>query len=724
MKQNREPNREQNRNRNRFLPAWAARNGLVLLLACALICCVFCTRFFRKQKVWEAVRLQYAGGDSLFSAEEDGYGIISSGPGFHLPAGTYEMQWQIDADGENRIHICCDNDAAIDPTSFVTAPGSWGSGRFTLKDAAQNLNIQIEFASGTWMRVVNIRLTSQFYRDEAFSVASLIAIAALLVILRRSGWLTEKRAATLALLLAAAAFASIPSLTEDTHGSTDTIFHAARILNLADAFRKGQLFVRLGGYSYNGYGAVTSVFYPGLFLYPFAALTLFGASVTYALQVYLLAMHALTAFVSYYSAKKMLRDSSAALCASILYTCADFRIFQGYAEPRIGVAAVMAVFPLFLLGLWYVLFDDRSKWAWLSLGAMLISQNHLLSAGIYGAFAVFTGLTALPRVIREKRAGAVWKAMVFAVFLCLPQLVPFFTYRMDGVTTMPVGWLPQNTALEVAELFTDSRNIGMLLPACGAVFLWSLFADGESKEKERQLLFWFAAAVLFAWSATVHFPWSYMSVLTRGVSDVLQFPMRMLQVTIPLLALCGGYAFPRILKGSEARVPALCLLLCVLAGTANVQRIMNRNVYLEFGRIPSPVLDYAEYLYENTKPLDTLSRQPVSSEGIRIESFVKDGYRIKSEIRAGKEGTVTFPLFGYKGLTVSLNGKSVPWTRGQNNRLTVLLPAGTAGTLTVDYQPLWFWKLSDAISILAACYLFIRLFRPAIRDRRDLKNAG
>ena len=713
-----------NRNRNRFLPAWVGRGWPVFVLACLFICVVFCTRFFRKQKVWESVKLKYTGDDSFFSQEKEGYGIISDGPGFHLPAGTYEIQWQIDGDGENRIHISCDNGVVPEPAIFMTIPGKWGSGSFSLADAAHNLNIQIEFASGTWMRVDNIRLTSPFCRDEAFSIAFLVGFAVLLYIFWLSGRITRERAAKLVLLLAAAAFASIPSLAENTRGSTDTVFHAARIFNLADAIRKGQCFVRLGGYSYNGYGAVTSVFYPGLFLYPFAVLVLLGVSITYALQIYLIAMHLLTAFASYYSAKRMLRDDQAALCASILYTCADFRIFQGYAEPRIGVAAVMAVFPFFLLGLWYVLFDDRTKWPWLTMGAFLISQNHLLSAGIYAAFAGVVGLIALPRLVREKRILSVLIAVVCTVLLCLPQLVPFFTYRADGVTTMPNGWLPQKTALEVAELFSDSRNIGMLLPACAAVFLAELSFAWENGREERQMAVWFAVALLFAWSSTVHFPWNYLSVLTHGATDILQFPMRMLQVTIPLIALCGGYAIPRIFKGKGICVPALCLVLCVVAGTGNIQRLMSRNVYLEFGRIPSPVLDYAEYLYEDTRPLDTLIRQPITTEGIRIDSFKKDGYRIKSVVHAEKEGSITFPLFAYTGLSVSLDGERMPWIRGINNRLTVLLPEGTTGALEIDYRPLPIWKISDVISIVTAFLLVLRACMTGKRKLSVPKSTG
>ncbi len=45
-------------------------------------------------------------------------------------------------------------------------------------------------------------------------------------------------------------------------------------MNITDGLKSGQFPVRVGGFSYNGYGAVTSVFYPDLMLYPLAMMVM------------------------------------------------------------------------------------------------------------------------------------------------------------------------------------------------------------------------------------------------------------------------------------------------------------------------------------------------------------------------------------------------------------------------------------------------------------------
>ena len=85
----------------------------------------------------------------------------------------------------------------------------------------------------------------------------------------------------------------------------DGVYHVARIQNLADGLKSGQFPVRLGGFSFNGYGAVTSVFYPDIFLYPFALMLLGGASVAYAGNMMLISLNICAALTMYAAAKRL-----------------------------------------------------------------------------------------------------------------------------------------------------------------------------------------------------------------------------------------------------------------------------------------------------------------------------------------------------------------------------------------------------------------------------------
>ena len=182
--------------------------------------------------------------------------------------------------------LSCSNDAQITPAEIVIQPDQWeDEAWFELREHTHSFAINLDFMSGTYMRLDNIRLYTPFYTDSAFTFAAVLLALCLLATLYLCGRLTAQGMRELALLALAVALTSLPCLGENSPLSYDTHFHAARIMNLADGLRSGQLPVRVGGFSYNGYGAITSVFYPDLFLYPFALMLLAGASIEYVMSV-------------------------------------------------------------------------------------------------------------------------------------------------------------------------------------------------------------------------------------------------------------------------------------------------------------------------------------------------------------------------------------------------------------------------------------------------------
>ena len=64
--------------------------------------------------------------------------------------------------------------------------------------------------------------------------------------------------------------------------------------------------------------------------------------------------------------------------------------------------------------------------------------------------------------------------------------------------------------------------------------------------------------------------------------------------------------------------------------------------------------------------------------------------------------SLSFPLFGFDGYAAELNGEPAAWRLGANNRLTLDVPAGTAGTLNVRFRGKAIWRVTDAISLMTA----------------------
>ena len=78
---------------------------------------------------------------------------------------------------------------------------------------------------------------------------------------------------------------------------------------------------------------------------------------------------------------------------------------------------------------------------------------------------------------------------------------------------------------------------------------------------------------------------------------------------------------------------------------------------------------------------------------------------------------MSLPVFGYSGYRAELDGQEIPWTLGENNRLTVQLPAGASGTLNVWFAGDMLWRTAEGVSLAAlAAILFL-----AERKRRKVQ---
>ena len=257
------------------------------------------------------------------------------------------MQWRINGDGDNRIKLSAGNNAKIEPAEFILPnEETTGSFQFTLLDAAEGFDIGIYFDEGTEIEVEDLRLYSPFYRDNAFSVLFIsILLIGIWLYFQKGGKRTD--IAPLAIVGVALLFSSVLSLKESVTLGHDTPFHWERFYNLANGLVAGQFPVRLGTYVNNGYGSITSVFYPDVFLYPWAVMLLLGASGNYVYNVYLLVLNLLSGFSMYFCAKRIFGDRWTGAIAAMLYILAPYHITDLYLRQALGEAAAMSVLLIF-----------------------------------------------------------------------------------------------------------------------------------------------------------------------------------------------------------------------------------------------------------------------------------------------------------------------------------------------------------------------------------------
>lgn len=688
------------------------REGMALIICLALIAVIFATGILNKQKVWTDVPLDYRDGKTSFSLDAgDAYGNVAAGPYYDLSEGTYRIKWQMEGDGENAIVVTCSNGVEITPSVIQTSAGEWqGEAVFEIKGPAHNVSFGVEFQKGTWMKLHNFRLYSPEYTDHAFTFAALLLVAWLVFVFRDKIQEKEMREA-LVVLGAAVVFASLPFLRENSLMAWDVQYHTLRTLNLADGLASGQFPVRCGGFSYNGYGAVTSVFYPDLFIYPLALLAMGGASLSYIVNVAGIVVNALSAATMYIAAKRLLKNHAAALCASVLFVLSTFRLWIEYDSFMLGWLLGMAFMPLFFAELWEVIVGDKRRWVHLAICATLIFQSHLLSVVLCACAAVGACVVFLPRLMKEKRMLPIAKAVGLALLLNGFVLLPMAEYYLGGVNTPAVQFGFVDAALEVYKVFEADGYIGLAV----LLGIAALAVAGRREDEAPQVRFaaWaFAAAGAFcALLSTKLIPWSHIVKLTGGLVEIIQFPWRVMALAAVFLSLAAGYGYVRLFDGKSARLVLCVLALSVVSASPWMDYAFEQKGVLEFGRGANAYIITPEYQIEGTDVGATRSRDVIIKGEAQLTAYEKKGTRIAAQVAAVGDAKLTMPLFGFDGYAAALDGKRIAWTRGENNRLTVELPAGTQGELSIWFEGKAIWRVTDALSLatlLCLCVLFVK----------------
>lgn len=692
----------------------------VWLIALLLIAIVFATGVLDRQKVWEDMPyllMRFDGGMQRDTQAGGAYGAMNDGPGLDLPAGTYRLKWAISGDGDNRLVITTQNGAQAVPGEIPLPAGETaGEAVFTLENAAQGVDIVVMFEKGTHIDVADMRLYSPQYRDHAFTFALIALLLCALHTALRRGCLTPARRGKLILIGLAVLIASGPALKDTVCIGHDTTFHLVRLCNLADGLAAGQFPVRIGGFSYNGYGAITSVFYPDIFLYGPALLMNWGASLQYAVNVFFIAVNAASAWAMYAAAKRMFGDAWAAACASVLYTMSIYRVSDVFTRYAFGEMTAMVFLPLFILGLYEVVLGDRHRWVLLGVSAACIALSHMLSTLICALAAAGMCVLFIVKLVCERRLTSILKAAALALALCAFQLVPFVMYSMQGIGAQELAKDPAFFALSPAQLFllgagelsldprdttlaTFALEIGLPLLMGAALALYGAATAEKRDSKNSLAVLLTAAGAAFAFMATTLFPWSHVRVLTRGLSDYLQFPWRFLMMTAVLLALAGGYGCARFARGHGEQMVAAVLAVAALCALPTLTDEARNPEYIAFGETVSPNLQYTEYTLPGTQTVITLDPRVQVDGDAAVTDYRKESTTITAQVDAQTDAVLTLPLFGYDGYRAQVNGQETETGLSENNRLTVRLDAGTSGELRVWFAGKAVWRIADAVSL-------------------------
>ena len=524
-----------------------------------------------------------------------------------------------------------------------------------------------------------------------------------------------------------------PMLRDGIWKGHDRSAHTLRVLSTISALEANQYPPVINSAHDNALGYSWNLFYPPLSAYVVASLAMglkaLGISSLFAaMKLAWLCIILGSAASMHWFLRHVFRSQFAAILGACLYVTAPYFVSCVYIRFALGEIMMFVFLPLLALGLYSVFYEKGEKNWLLAAGVSGIVLSNIPASIILLLCLIFFSLLHIKRfrdkrIIRQVAVNAVLACGMTAFFV-----VPFFEQWRAGTVHAFVDM----TGASLEFLTSQGIDIWWLLiprKVTRMFFYYGfpiLFCAGwlffmVPQTKGTKIIAAFCLILTFAMSKWM--PWKYIALGPADFVKYMQFPWRMLGVTIFLLCILS--ARNACLYFSDKAKPKALLATsaaCVLA------------MFLVFpsGRLLTlypKEAHTADYLPEKSIPFqsefDTMQAVPVLSAGnAAITDIDKNKTGLSFSVANGGEASVIrLPYFAYVGYTATfrqIDGTAVdlPLHESQNGLWSVTIPGGARGAVFMAYTGTESAKLSFKLSLAAWGALALYIVANAIRRRR------
>lgn len=539
------------------------------------------------------------------------------------------------------------------------------------------------------------------------------------------------------LCIAAGLIASIPIMRTSVMNGGDIAFHLSRIEGISGGLSAGQFPVRVNTAFSDGLGYNVSMMYPELFLYIPAVLRLCGVSLLGAYQFYIIILNIATAVIMYITATKLTHSHFTGLLASVMYTMSIYRLTNIYRRAAIGEATAMVFLPCVLLGLYEVFKGNEKKYGWLVFGVWGVLNSHVLSLQMCAIAGVIYALLCLPAVMKKSRIWSMVKSVVIVCGLGASFLIPFILFSRQDMHVYHIPYWPSATALTPLRFFYSDGSwtaLGAALLAAIPVYIAGYLVkkdfSGKSPRLEKIGSSLLIAGIVFMFLSSIFFPWGVLENLPAvgKFFQIIQFPWRYLAFASVALSIAGALAIYRFKpdgKKGTVYFAAAALLVVSLAVTPLVKTAYSQGDMMKTRWDFSFIAENLELSYyphgQKTEMLVNAPIHPSAAENTEIIGFEKSGTNVTFSYEAkGEPGLLDIPLYYYPGYKATLNGENLPVHRASNGLIFLHLPDNTpAGTVTLWYSGMWYYRVGDAISLVFTAGILVYWLTCRIKKRRQ-----
>ena len=504
---------------------------------------------------------------------------------------------------------------------------------------------------------------------------------------------------------------------------SDGSFHFSRVEEIYQNLKAGELFTFIATHTFHNSGVGSFLFYPTIFLYPWAFLRFFLDPIASFYVWYGLFMF-LTLSIAYYSMYGFSRSRLRAVMFALFYTIASYHIYLGVRNYVLGEFIAYTFIPLALYGYYEVIWGNAKKWPLLGIGVTLLLYSHLISVVITVMLMFVLLIFKLIVDIRfpKVRWMALFKSASLALLLSAWVIYPFFTDFMHtklGTPGFGFAFLYSMQDLWVASLENHATNRGI-----GIVFLVAIISGWYFVKDKKQEFWIYILGSTFLVLSTSLFPYTELARIdSLFFLGMIQFPYRFLTYASLFMAVTLSLILERIFKKFKAnrRILFVCTLgmvMCLYVQTLTpvLDRIHDATpeTRLKKGDLLEPVpagaiLDknnyYDMYTYRvligetdyypkvsfagdvtipdsklqkmilNRSQSIMLHKVKIENKDITLPPFIAPnelGYRIKLQ----KATVVDLPVVNYPSERVYINGKRSSYSVSDRGTVQVKLEQG------------------------------------------------
>ena len=525
----------------------------------------------------------------------------------------------------------------------------------------------------------------------------------------------------------------------DTH---DGDFHINRIIGTLQSIRDGQYLPMIIPNFVNGFGYGTNLFYPPLACYlPIFLMIFTCGNVLNAFKLMIFISVVISGITMFNLMFDITQNKKKSLIVAIIYLTVPYRLVDIYVRMAIGEILAFIFIPLVFQGLFNIINANGEKWYLLVIGTVGLLLAHNISTLLVALTAIIYVICYLDKILKEKKLKKLIVCLVFAIGMTVFFLAPFLETTVSS--DYYVELYDDKTSLKayssyLYELFMGKINNGYLFTLsypnkanndiCLTIGLQILVPlmftpfifKNISKANKNLYIITLIIGLLSALATTNIFPWD---LFQNTIIGYIQFPMRMFIISTFTLSIIAGVNVYMLFNDKNSFKDIFILILVIFIYVQPIINLVKFNseydVYSgyeieeiskyeyinsskcsEFEYLPVKALKNFQYLQNRKNEILVLSGNTEISEQN------KNGTKMTAVISNTLEDSVVeLPYIYYKGYTCKIDDQKIDVVESENGMVSIEIPKGTEGGLSIKYTVTKCLYISLVISMLT-CFTF------------------